>query len=81
MFSFLWESDGALEKYWVNEMKKSGRAKCGNCGNMIFGSKNLSPGDWGKFSKTQKRTSRPFAGNFCFSCLRKIHKENARRFV
>jgi len=61
--------------------EKTGRARCGSCGNMIFGSKKLAVGDTGKFSKTQKRTSRYFAGNFCFSCLREIHKENARRFV
>ncbi|MDD5054007.1 MAG: 50S ribosomal protein L34e [Candidatus Nanoarchaeia archaeon] len=51
--------------------RKNAKILCGNCKEELMG----VPRRMKKKSKTQKAPNRPYAGNFCSSCSRKLIKE------
>ena len=58
--------------------KKPSIAKCSMCGKELKGVPRLRPSNLRKLPKSQRRPSRPYGGNLCSSCMRKLFREKAR---
>ena len=53
-------------------------AKCGGCGKELKGIPRLRPYKMKKIGVSKKRTERPYGGNLCSECSRKLIKQKAR---
>ena len=62
----------------VHTRRKPSKARCAICGKELHGVKRVLPSELKKYSKSQKRPSRPYGGYICASCLRKLMREKAR---
>lgn len=58
--------------------RKPSKAKCSDCFKVLKGIKNERPYKTKNLSKTKKSVSRPFGGNLCSRCMRKILLKKAR---
>ena len=58
---------------------KPNAAKCGNCGAVLKGIVRERPYKMKKIAKTKKRVSRPYGGNLCSKCMRKVFVDKARK--
>lgn len=52
--------------------KKTAKRKCAVCHGLLHGTPRGSPVEIRKLSKTERRPSRPFGGQLCSRCSRKI---------
>ncbi|MBL7169713.1 MAG: 50S ribosomal protein L34e [Candidatus Aenigmarchaeota archaeon] len=59
--------------------RKPSLAKCAKCGSLLKGVPRLRPSDLRKLPKTKKRPERPYGGNLCSSCMRKVFREKVRK--
>jgi len=57
------------------ERKRNGKATCAVCGGELRG---VPTNQVYKYSKTEKRPERPYAGTLCHRCLEKLIKRAAR---
>ena len=58
---------------YIEVKKKHNKARCALCGAILHGVARGSPTEVRKLSKTERRPSRPYAGQLCTRCLtRKI---------
>jgi len=53
-------------------------AKCGSCGAKLKGVPRERPYKMQQLPKTKKRPERPYGGNLCSTCMRKLMVEKAR---
>jgi len=58
--------------------KKPGKARCARCGKPLQGVPRKNPAELKKLSKTEKRPERPYGGNLCSECMRKVFREKVR---
>lgn len=61
------------------EKRKPSAHKCGKCGKMLSGMLRERPYKVKKQPKTARRPERPYAGNLCSGCARRMHIEKARK--
>ncbi|MBI2564864.1 50S ribosomal protein L34e [Candidatus Woesearchaeota archaeon] len=52
--------------------RNPGKAKCRVCKNELHGIPRLRPFKMKNLSKTKKRPERPYGGNLCSKCMRKL---------
>lgn len=57
------------------EKRKPKVAKCAVCGKPLHGVPRLRASELRKLSKSKRRPERPFGGNLCSECMRKLMKE------
>ncbi|MDI6826412.1 MAG: 50S ribosomal protein L34e [Candidatus Aenigmarchaeota archaeon] len=57
------------------ERKKPNVAKCGVCGKPLHGVPRLNPSGIRKLPKTKRRPERPYGGNLCSECMRKLFRK------
>lgn len=57
------------------ERKRNGKATCAVCGGELRG---VLTNQVYKYSKTEKRPERPYAGTLCHRCLEKLIKQAVR---
>ncbi|BBG24377.1 50S ribosomal protein L34e [Sulfuracidifex tepidarius] len=57
------------------EDKRNSSSTCHFCGKPLHGAKTNK---LSKFSKSERRPSRPFAGVLCHSCLERLIKQTSR---
>ncbi|RME55495.1 50S ribosomal protein L34e [Candidatus Woesearchaeota archaeon] len=58
--------------------KKVSKSVCGTCGATLHGVPNKRPSKLRNLPKTVKRPERPYGGNLCSSCTRKLLVQKAR---
>ena len=58
--------------------RKPGKAKCGNCHALLKGTLRERPNKMSNLPKTKKRPERPYGGNLCSRCMRKLIIGRAR---
>lgn len=51
---------------------KPSQAKCSECGKVLHGIPRLSANKMHNLAKTKKRPERPYGGNLCSACSRKL---------
>ena len=56
------------------EKRKPGVARCAVCGRPLGGVPRGRPVELRNMAKTEKRPERPYGGQICPSCLRKLYK-------
>jgi len=56
--------------------KKTKVAKCASCGKPLHGVPRVESPEMRKLPKTKKRPERPYGGNLCSKCTRKLFKES-----
>ena len=59
--------------------KKPSKHVCAECGAVLHGVPRGRPFEVNKLAKSKKRPNRPFGGNLCPECTRKIFKNGARK--
>jgi large subunit ribosomal protein L34e len=59
--------------------RKPKTAHCGSCGAVLKGIPRERPYKMRKMAKTKKRPERPYGGNLCSRCLRKLIIAKARK--
>ena len=64
-----------------HERRAPGKAQCGMCGEVLKGVARGLPYQIGKLAKTERRPERPYGGNLCSKCMRKVMVEKARAMV
>jgi len=57
--------------------KKVSAAKCGVCKKPLNGVPRLRQSEIRKLAKTKRRPERPFGGNLCSKCMKKVFRERA----
>ncbi len=63
------------------ELRKPGKAQCGNCGKALKGVPRERPVKLRNMPKTKKRPERMFGGVLCSACAREEIKKRARKKV
>ena len=58
--------------------KKPKTHHCAECGKLLHGVPRGRPYQIRKLSKSKKRPNRPYGGNLCTECTRRLFKEQAR---
>ncbi|MDR1721666.1 MAG: 50S ribosomal protein L34e [Methanobrevibacter sp.] len=58
--------------------KKPSKHVCAECGQVLHGVPRGRPYEIRKLSKSKKRPNRPYGGQLCSKCARKIFKSEAR---
>jgi len=58
--------------------RKPKSAKCGKCGAVLKGIARERPYKMKKMAKSKKKVNRPYGGNLCSRCMRKLFVEKAR---
>ena len=58
--------------------RKPKKAKCGSCGKALVSVPHELPSKIASLPKTAKRPERPYGGNLCSACMRRLFKEKAR---
>ena len=58
--------------------RKPGKPQCAECGDVLKGVARGITAEIKKLSKTEKRPERPYGGNLCSKCSRKLIIEKAR---
>lgn len=53
-------------------------ARCGICGAILAGVPKVRPSELSKIPKSSRRPNRPYGGNLCSSCSRRMLKELTR---
>lgn len=53
-------------------------ARCGMCGAILAGVPRARPPELSKIPRSSRRPNRPYGGNLCPSCSRRVIKELAR---
>jgi large subunit ribosomal protein L34e len=59
--------------------KKPSKHICAECGKFLHGVPRGRPYEIRKLSKSKKRPNRPYGGNLCPECARKVFKREARK--
>ena len=57
---------------------KPSAAKCAKCGKPLHGVPRLRPSGVRKLPKSKRRPERPYGGNLCPTCMRKVFIDKAR---
>lgn len=57
--------------------QKPKQASCATCGKALHGIPRLLPNVAKHTAKTKKRPERPFAGQLCTECMRRVFREQA----
>jgi len=57
---------------------KPQKAKCGHCGKQLLGVPREMPAKMANLPKTVKRPERPYGGNLCSACTRRLLQQKAR---
>ncbi|OPY26735.1 MAG: 50S ribosomal protein L34e [Methanobacterium sp. PtaU1.Bin242] len=58
--------------------KKPSKHLCAECGKLLHSVPRGRPYQIKKLSKSKKRPNRPYGGNLCSECMRKVFKKEAR---
>lgn len=61
------------------EARKPSRPHCASCGTMMHGMKAMLSRAMHSVPKTQKRPERPYGGELCSACMRRIIIGQARK--
>jgi len=56
--------------------KKPSSAKCAICKKPLHGVPRFNPSKIRKLAKTKRRPERPYGGNLCSSCMRKLLRKS-----
>ncbi len=59
-------------------LRKPKKARCAECGDVLKGISRERPKKMQNIPKSQKTVSRPYGGNLCSECMRKIIKEKIK---
>ena len=59
--------------------KKSSKAKCAVCKSPLSGVPALRPSEFRKLPKSKRRPNRPYGGNLCSRCMRKLIRQRIRK--
>lgn len=54
------------------KMEKVGVAKCNICKKPLHGVPRVIPSEMGKIPKSSRRPERPYGGNLCSECMRRV---------
>jgi len=57
------------------KQRKPGQHKCAGCGKVLAGIPSLESRKFKNLPKTKKRPNRPYGGNLCSVCMRKVMRE------
>lgn len=63
---------GRITTHYVK--KRSGVPKCGACGRELPGVARGSPAEVARLAKSERKPERPYGGNLCSPCTRKLLK-------
>lgn len=58
--------------------KKTKPARCAMCGAPLAGVPRLRPSELSRIPRSSRRPNRPYGGNLCSACSRRVIKEQIR---